>query len=57
MIEPIRRCYPYPDSVNYWVFPIIVLHFSRRDESYNRHLMDLIDEQFTRTSPFYGVSK
>jgi len=31
-------------------------YFSRRDESYNRHLMDLIDEQFTRT-PFYGVSK
>jgi len=29
---------------------------SRRDESYNRRLMGLIDEQFTR-APFYGVSK
>jgi putative transposase len=29
---------------------------SRRDDSYNQQLMNLIDEQFTRT-PFYGVEK
>jgi putative transposase len=29
---------------------------SHRDESYNLHLMNLIDEQFTRT-PFYGVER
>jgi putative transposase len=29
---------------------------SHREESYNLHLMNLIDEQFTRT-PFYGVER
>jgi len=29
---------------------------SQRDDSYNLHLMNLIDEQFTRT-PFYGVER
>ena len=29
---------------------------SQRDEGYNLHLMNLIDEQFTRT-PFYGVER
>ena len=27
-----------------------------RDESYNEHLMQLIDEQYTKT-PFYGIPR
>ena len=29
---------------------------SQRDDRYNLHLMNLIDEQFTKT-PFYGVKR
>lgn len=57
MIDPENAMIPISRQCELLALPRSSYYYkSGRDDSYNLYLMNLIDEQFTRT-PFYGVEK
>jgi putative transposase len=57
MIEPGHKKIPIVHQCDLLNLPRSSYYYvSEKDDSYNRLLMNLIDEQFTKT-PFYGVAK